>query len=154
MNTFSWIKPGFDSFKPFKCSYSAIWALFSLALSGIGLGCIGVWPNYFFSLLWISPLIIIISLQTLWGEKHILSDMVAGHWNRVISSASAALMCGFFWEMWNYYSLAKWEYSIPFVHRFKIFEMPILGYAGYLPFGLECAVIGELLEQRLKSSGQ
>jgi hypothetical protein len=24
---------------------------------------------------------------------------------------------------------------------FHLFEMPILGYAGYLPFGLECAVI-------------
>ncbi len=27
-----------------------------------------------------------------------------------------------------------------------IFEMPALGYAGYLPFGLECAVIGELID--------
>lgn len=87
------------------------------------------------------------------GEKHILSDMAAGHWNSIISSAVAALFCGVFWEMWNYYSLAKWEYSIPFVHRFKIFEMPILGYAGYLPFGLECFVIGNLLEQRVLNSG-
>jgi hypothetical protein len=23
--------------------------------------------------------------------------------------------------------------------------MPLLGYAGYLPFGLECAVIGDLV---------
>jgi len=147
-----WIRPGFDSFKPFKCSHPKIWAFFSLAISGIGLACIGVWPNHFFSLLWMSPLIIIISLQILMGEQHILSDISAGHWNRLISSATAALFCGFFWEMWNYYSLAKWEYSIPFVYRFKIFEMPILGYAGYLPFGLECAVIGDLLERSMKTS--
>jgi len=25
--------------------------------------------------------------------------------------------------------------------------MPLLGYAGYLPFGLECLVIGKMLEQ-------
>ncbi|MFO7554482.1 MAG: hypothetical protein R6W88_04690 [Desulfobacterales bacterium] len=148
-----WISPGFDSFKPFKCSHSKIWAFFSLAISGIGLACIGVWPNHFFSLLWMSPLIIIISLQILMGEQHILSDIAAGHWSRLISFASAALFCGFFWEMWNYYSLAKWEYSIPFVYRFKIFEMPILGYAGYLPFGLECAVIGDLLARSMKTSG-
>ena len=55
-------------------------------------------------------------------------------------------MCGWFWELWNYRSLAKWEYSVPFVHRFQIFEMPVLGYAGYLPFGLECLVILEILE--------
>jgi hypothetical protein len=52
--------------------------------------------------------------------------------------------------MWNFYSLAKWTYHVPFVQRFEIFEMPILGYAGYLPFGLECAVISELV---LKEGG-
>jgi hypothetical protein len=31
--------------------------------------------------------------------------------------------------------------------------MPILGYAGYLPFGLECAVIEELVERWIKNSG-
>jgi hypothetical protein len=150
MNTFSWVRPGFDSFKPFKFIHPKMSALSALAASGIGLMCIGVWPDTLFSLLWISPLIIIVSLQTLMGEKHILSEMVSGHWSPVISPALAALFCGFFWEMWNTYSLAKWKYSIPFVHRFKIFEMPILGYAGYLPFGLECAVIGEMVERWIK----
>jgi hypothetical protein len=28
--------------------------------------------------------------------------------------------------------------------RSHIFEMPILGYAGYLSFGLECGVIADL----------
>jgi hypothetical protein len=50
--------------------------------------------------------------------------------------------------MWNTYSLARWTYSVPLVHRFQIFEMPLLGYAGYLPFGLECVVAGELLAPR------
>jgi hypothetical protein len=29
------------------------------------------------------------------------------------------------------------------VDRFPVFEMPLLGYAGYLPFGLEIALIGD-----------
>ena len=128
-------------------------AFSALVISGIGLMYIGVCPDHLCSLLWISPLIIIISLQALTGEKHILSGLAAGHWSPVVSSAIAALFCGFLWEMWNYYSLARWEYSIPFVYRFKIFEMPILGYAGYLPFGLECAVIEELVERWIKNSG-
>ena len=53
----------------------------------------------------------------------------------VALSAMAALVCGFFWGMWNYYSYAKWVYAIPHVQRFRVFEMPVLGYVGYLPFG-------------------
>jgi hypothetical protein len=61
----------------------------------------------------------------------------------------AAVICGFFWEMWNSFSLAQWRYSIPFVHRFEIFAMPLLGYAGYLPFGLECAAVRDVMEDLL-----
>jgi hypothetical protein len=50
--------------------------------------------------------------------------------------------------MWNYYSYAKWIYTIPYVQRFEIFEMPLLGYAGYLPFGLACAVIAGMIDRR------
>jgi len=60
----------------------------------------------------------------------------------------AALVCGLFWEMWNYKSLVHWEYAIPSVHAFKLFEMPVLGYAGYLPFGLECLAVTLLIFPR------
>ena len=128
-------------------SGSGIPAWIVLILSGIGLTGIGILSDYLFPLLWISPLLILVSLQSLMGEKHIFSDLTADKWAFLLSSAVAALVCGLFWEMWNYYSLAKWEYSIPFVHRFLIFEMPVLGYTGYLPFGLECAVIGEMIDR-------
>jgi hypothetical protein len=35
-------------------------------------------------------------------------------------------------------------YVIPYVDAFHLFEMPLLGYAGYLPFGLACAATGDL----------
>jgi hypothetical protein len=148
----SGVRRGLDDFKPLGCSHPKISALAVLILSGAGLAGIGVWPDYLFSLLWISPLLIVVSLQVLMGERHLLSDISRGNWRLVLSSAAAALICGVFWEMWNYYSLARWEYSIPFVDRFTLFEMPILGYAGYLPFGLECAVIGQLLERAMKKN--
>jgi hypothetical protein len=107
---------------------------------------IGVWPDTLFSLLWIAPLLIILSLQSLFRAPTLLTEVAAGDWRTVISSALAALICGWFWEMWNAGSLAHWTYSIPYVQRFMIFEMPVLGYAGYLPFGLECAVIGKLID--------
>jgi hypothetical membrane protein len=143
----SWLEKGFIYFLKIKKIKSKSVALTGLVLSGAGLLGVGVWPDYLFPLVWISPFLIIVSVMTLFGENHVLSDISSGDWRVVISSALAAFICGCFWEMWNYFSLAKWIYSVSFVHRFQIFEMPILGYAGYLPFGLECAVIGELIKK-------
>ena len=144
IQSFSWVEKCKD-LNPFGIFQSKPIALSVLMASSAGIVLIGVWPDYLFPLLWISPLLIIVSLQILSGENHVLSDIALGDWRLVISSALAALFCGCFWEMWNYFSLAKWIYSVPFVHRFGIFEMPVLGFAGYLPFGLECAIIGKIL---------
>jgi hypothetical protein len=142
-----WIKHRFGDFIEFTIPCPRLLAVSLMLLSTAGLAGIGIWPNYLFPLLWVSPLLIIVCLQILMHEKHMLIPMAAGDWSFAVASVLAALFCGWFWEMWNYYSLAKWEYSIPFVHRFKIFEMPLLGYAGYLPFGLECSVVGGILAQ-------
>jgi len=146
----AWVRIGFRDWVRIQLPRPRAWAGVILALAGLGLLGIGVWPNYLFSLLWVAPLGILLSLQVLFGEKNIFSGIPRGDWRMVMSSAAAALFCGWFWEMWNYWSLAKWTYDIPFVYGFKVFEMPILGYAGYLPFGLECAVIGDLLGRALQ----
>jgi hypothetical protein len=72
-----------------------------------------------------------------------IQSLLPGDWRPVILSATAALFCGFWWELWNAYSFSHWEYTIPYVHALKIFEMPILGFAGYLPFGITCFVVAE-----------
>ncbi len=116
-----------------------------LCAAGLGLSLIGIYPGMLFPLLWLSPGIIIITLKILAGESHHLSRISSGDWSRPVASLTAALICGFFWEMWNYYSMAKWIYSIPSVHVLPVFEMPVLGYAGYLPFGIECSAAEDLL---------
>ena len=35
------------------------------------------------------------------------------------------------------FALPKWYYTVPFFNFGKIFEMPILGYLGYIPFAWE-----------------
>jgi hypothetical protein len=126
------------------------WA--GLIVASAGLMGIGIWPDHLYPLLWVSPLIIITSGQVVIGEPTVFSTVSEGDWRPVWLPALAGLLCGFFWEMWNAYSLAHWEYAIPRVHRFLIFEMPLLGYAGYLPFGLECKVIADLLPGELSAS--
>ena len=68
--------------------------------------------------------------------------------------ALAALVCGLCWETWNYYALAKWIYSVPFVHRFQIWEMPLIGFGGYLPFGMECAAVTAWICPSLIENGE
>lgn len=113
-------------------------------MSCLGLFAIGRWPNYLFPLVWVGPLLLVVSLQVLVGRPTLLSPLTRGDWRGVWVPALAALICGVFWELWNWKSLAHWEYAIPFVHRFQLFEMPLLGYAGYLPFGLECIAVADL----------
>ena len=147
-----WLWQRFDYFVPLRLTHPKSMAALILTLSAGGLTGIGIWPNFLFPLLWVSPLLIIVSLQTLMGERHLLSHLTAGNWTPLVAAALAALICGLFWEMWNGFSLAKWKYSIPYVHRYLIFEMPLMGYAGYLPFGLQCAVVGSLLEGRMPAA--
>lgn len=148
--TREWLRsvPAFDekfrSFMPVRVSRPGTLAVCVLVTAGIGLSFIGVRPNVLFSLLWVSPLLIIVSIMTLFNEPHVFSSAARGDWRGIVTAAMAALICGFFWEMWNFYSHAKWIYSIPYAHRFLLFEMPIMGYAGYLPFGLECVAVAEL----------
>jgi hypothetical protein len=143
--SYSWWTRAYGHFFRIRVSFPRFFAATVLLGAGSGLLLLGVYPNHLFALLWISPLLILVSLQTLFKEWHIFSSLTNGDWSFVLASALAALLCGVFWEMWNYCSLAKWVYHVPFVQRFHVFEMPILGYAGYLPFGLECSVVAEMV---------
>ena len=113
------------------------------ALAGLG-----VWPDYLFPAMWLAPLAIVAGLQALVSREPYFAPLARGDWRCVVEPAAAALVCGFFWELWNYGALAKWHYSIPFVQRLHLFEMPLLGYAGYLPFGVLCALVVELAAPR------
>ena len=122
-------------------------ALAILAISSLGLAALGLRPDVTYPLLWLAPLGVLIALQALFGLSHAFAPLARGDWRGVWTWGLAALACGLFWECWNYYSLAKWVYAVPYVHRWEVFEMPLLGYAGYLPFGLECAAATALAGQ-------
>ena len=140
------LQAGLKTYTVIDNQYPRLTALIILATAAFGLLGIGIYPDYLYPLLWLSPLFILTGIQRLGGRQTIFSALRQGDWRRIFLLAVSALVCGFFWEMWNYFSAAKWLYSIPFVEKFHIFEMPLLGYAGYLPFGLECGVIADYCE--------
>ncbi len=124
-----------------------IWPVAAILLLCLGLAGIGIWPDFLFAALWLSPVALVVTAQHFLGQKTFFHSISSGDWRPVWLPALAALCCGFFWEMWNVNSYAHWVYSIPFVERFYIFEMPLLGYLGYLPFGLECRGVAELIDR-------
>ncbi len=139
---------GLAHFRPLRTRRSRAWAWFWLVVAATALALLGVWPQYLYMMLWIAPLLLIAAVQALSGRQTLFHPLRRGDWRPLMLPALAALVCGFFWEMWNYRSLAHWEYAVPFVGRISLFEMPLLGYAGYLPFGMTCAVFVDFILTR------
>jgi len=95
------------------------------------------WPAAFFPFVWIS-LYFIIEPLNIWMGNTSLSDWTRnGDWRPVVALWLGVLLTAFFWEMWNYRSFPRWTYQIPWGDGPRLFEMPLLGYGGYLPFSLE-----------------
>ncbi len=112
-------------------------SLVVLVLAGVISFCVmPFFPNETFPLVWIAPLLIIDPLNFALGFPSVLGYIKRGKWLVLVSIMLATLFTGFWWEMWNFWSYPKWFYTIPYVGFWKIFEMPILGYGGYLFFGL------------------
>ena len=114
-------------------------------LSALALIAVGAWPQVLFPLIWLAPISLFVSLRIFAGYPSGFEALADGDWRPVAIPALGALACGFLWEMWNHASEVRWIYTVPYVHGWQLFEMPILGYAGYLPFGVECVAIATLV---------
>ena len=106
------------------------------------------WPKYFYPFVWVSLVLILEPLNGRLGRRHLLEDLQQGNWRPAITLSLGALTCGFFWEMWNYYSFPKWVYHTPGAQFLHVFEMPLLGYGGYIPFAFELYALRNLLMPR------
>jgi len=151
-STWEWLKqfPRLDAMALPALRGHVMHALVALPAGLLALGCVGVWPETLFPALWVAPLLILWALQELLLGETLLTPLQHGDWRPLLQPALAALICGLLWELWNFGSLAKWHYSIPHVQRFSIFEMPLLGYAGYIPFGIECALVMDLVARLIE----
>ncbi len=95
-------------------------------------------PDFFFPFVWAVP--------TLWLEPwlfrrdqpSLLQDLAEGRPGRILRLMAAGVCCGLFWETANFLPGGKWIYTVPWIGSPKIFEMPLLGFIGFAPFGLAC----------------
>jgi len=104
-----------------------------------------LWPLYFFPFLWLSVYFILEPINVRLKNRSLVQYTGVGDWRPVLALWVGCLICGFFWEMWNFYSYPEWIYQVPFVGFLHIFEMPVLGYGGYLPFALELFALYHLV---------
>ncbi|MFA4903533.1 MAG: hypothetical protein WC600_12425 [Desulfobaccales bacterium] len=100
-----------------------------------------VWPNYAFPLIWGAFFFLLDPLCDLMGGPSLIVRFAAGERRRFLNLLTAGLICGVWWESWNWFAISKWVYTLPVLNCFKVFEMPLPGYLGFAPFALECAVM-------------
>lgn len=138
--TFPRLARGLDRFIAPRPTVAAGKPFVMLAVAASLLVSTATCPILLFPLVWIAPPLLMAGLQQLLlGHSLLHRAFASGDFRRLWCFALAGLVCGVFWELWNFRSLAHWEYQIPYVGRFHLFAMPLLGYAGYLPFGIACA---------------
>jgi hypothetical protein len=142
VRSFSWIER-FSARRRIRPSPRLLTGLF---VTGVGMLALTLaWPRAFFPFVWVAGVLLLEPLCRLLGRPSLLSRLRHGDWRPWVSLWGGVLLCAFFWEMWNVRSYPKWVYHVPGVGFAKVFEMPLLGYLGYLPFALELWLLQQLL---------
>lgn len=104
-----------------------------------------LYPKMFFPFIWLSVYFILEPINVWLGNRSLADWTRVGDWRPVIALWLGVLVTAFFWEMWNYFAYPKWIYQVPWGDWLHLFEMPLLGYGGYLPFALELYALYHLI---------
>jgi hypothetical protein len=87
---------------------------------------------------WLGFILLLDPINASVGAESIRGDLMRGHRGRLVNLLIGGFLCGVVWECWNYWARVKWIYNVPVPPHLKLFEMPIAGYGGFLPFAVEC----------------
>jgi len=103
-------------------------------------------PQYCFPLAWVFPALIIDGYNYQRGYSSFIGELEQGFAGNLVATLLSGLICGILWETWNFWSISKWVYSVPFFENLKIFEMPLPGYFGFLFFAISTIAFVNLLQ--------
>ena len=122
------------------------WAVAASLLAGLAFLVLPMaQPRLFFPLIWVCLFFLVDPVNAQLGRPSLMAEAFRGSWRPILVLAAAGLACGFFWEMWNSLAMPKWTYSVPLIPQQRLFEMPLLGYSGYVPFAFECFAVYTLV---------
>ena len=97
--------------------------------------------GYLWAFVWIGWFLLLEPFNYWRGAQSIYRDWEHGDWSRTLQLLVAGAICGFLWEFWNMWAYTKWIYIFPHTLSTKVFEMPLVGFLGFLPFALEYFVM-------------
>jgi hypothetical protein len=109
-----------------------------------------IWPRYFFPAVWIGPIFLLDPLLEKLGIRSLSPLIASGDRHRLWSLLLGGFLCGVMWEFWNFWAASKWIYTVPFFGKWKVFEMPLMGFLGFPPFALECWILYHVLRTILR----
>lgn len=121
------------------------WRLGYLAMGLVLLALLLAWPRRFYPFCWLALIFLAEPVCRWLGRRGLLAHLRLGDWRPAVALAGGGLACGVFWELWNSRSLPYWVYDTPGWDFWHVFRMPLFGYFGYLPFGLELYPLAHLL---------
>jgi len=97
--------------------------------------------RYLVALIWLGFILLLEPTNYRRGGWSLLGDWERGSAGRLLALCASGLVCGLLWEFWNYWATTKWIYTVPLPLGPRIFEMPLGGYLGFIPFAVECHVV-------------
>jgi hypothetical protein len=99
-----------------------------------------VWPSrYLAAPVWLGFIFLLDPINARLGGESVIKDLVVRRdLSRLVNLTLSGFLCGILWEFWNYWSRAKWHYTVPIMEHLKVFEMPVPGYLGFPAFAVEC----------------
>lgn len=98
-------------------------------------------PSIGFPFMWVGLFLLLDPFNYLYGRSSVIQKVGLGQKSIIARLFLSGLIMGFFWEFWNYQAYPRWIYAFSlFMPSLKLFEMPVFGYLGYLPFAMEAFV--------------
>ena len=110
--------------------------------------------SYLAAPVWLGFIFLLDPINARMGGESLTADFARGQYDRFKNLAWSGLLCGVLWEFWNYWSRAKWHYTVPIMEHMKIFEMPLPGYLGFPAFALECFTMYVFVRTTLRVVGR
>jgi hypothetical protein len=135
------IEPGKTNRRPAAEPGSRRWLAGAVVVGLLMLAWPIVYPSpYLAAPVWLGFILLLDPINWWLGEESLIGDFddVDVRSTRLINLVLSGFLCGFLWEFLNYWSRAKWHYTVPIMEHLKIFEMPLPGYFGFPAFALEC----------------